>query len=131
MARDVRYYGEHTHLLVDYPWGRFAGGRVMCSDGKVRSLKRISECADTFFSVPAAVNVGKVTVSGYVTVECASGSSVETEGDPAVAKFIAHTYRKNHGALPAGAWKNNPAADNGSFSHPKFADESEAVMGRG
>jgi hypothetical protein len=71
----------------------------------VRNLKRISQTADTFFSVPAAVNVGKVTVAGYITVECASGSSVETPDDPAVVKFIATKYNKNHGALPAGAWK--------------------------
>lgn len=96
MARDVRHYGHHTHLIVDYPWGHYIGGRVMCSDGKVRSLKRIADTADTFFSIPAAVNVGKRTVTGYVTIDEVNGESV--------VLFIAYEYRKNHDALPKGSW---------------------------
>lgn len=96
MARDVQHHGRHTHLIVEYPWGWYRGGRVMCSDGKVRSLKRIADTADTFFSVPAAVNVGKRTVSGYVTIDEVNGESV--------VLFIAYEYRKNHDVLPEGSW---------------------------
>jgi hypothetical protein len=77
----------------------------MCSDGRVRTVKRIANTADTFFSVPAAVTVRGKSVAGYVTVECVSGSSVETDDDPAVAKFVAVTYGRNHELLPDGAWR--------------------------
>jgi hypothetical protein len=102
---DTRNYAHGTSLTQSYPWGTYVGGRVLCSDGKVRALKRIAPTADTFFSVPAAVTVNGRTVAGYVTVECASGSSVETDDDPAVAKFVATAYHKNHDALPPGAWR--------------------------
>lgn len=109
MAHDRRTHAHDTHLDVTMPFSLFCAGGVMCSDGKVRNLKRISETADTFFSIPAAVNVtveGRSrTVAGYVTIECASGSSVETPDDPTVAKFIAYQYRANADALPRGAWK--------------------------
>lgn len=107
---ETRNYAMGTALVASYPWGLFHGGRVLCSDGIVRALKRIAETADTFFSVPASVTVQGRTVAGYVTVEAVSGSSIVTDGDPAVAKFVAVTYRKNHDALPDGAWRA-PAAD--------------------
>lgn len=100
-----RKYSHGTYLTVEYPWGVYHGGRVMCSDGRVRALKRIATTADTFFSVPASVAVRGRTVAGYVTVECVSGSSVETDDDPAVAKFVAVTYGRNHDALPDGVWR--------------------------
>lgn len=102
---ETREYGEGTELVQSFPWGLYRGGRAMCSDGKVRNLKRIAQTADTFFSIPAAVNVGKRTVSGYVTVETAEGMSTETPDDPAVVKFIAYTYGANGDALPRGAWR--------------------------
>jgi hypothetical protein len=105
MTTETRTYAQGTALTVRYPWGMFLGGRAMCADGTVRALARIAETADTFFSVPAAVKVNGRTVSGYVTVECASGSSVATDTDPAVVKFVAVTYGKNADALPAGAWR--------------------------
>ena len=48
---EKRQYAMDTHLLVRMPFGLFAGGRVLCSDGVVRQLKRISQTADTFFSM--------------------------------------------------------------------------------
>lgn len=104
MNAEHTLYAHGTSLSRVYPWGLFRGGRAMCSDGKVRALKRIAETADTFFSVPAAVAVNGRTVSGYVTVETAAGFSTATDDDPAVVKFVAHTYGKNHDALPAGKW---------------------------
>ena len=105
MTTERREYGDGTYLVQSFPWGFYSGGQALCSDGKLRRLKRIASTADTFFSVPASVNVGKRTVSGYVTVECRSGSSVETDDDPAVVKFIAYSYGRNGDALPGLAYR--------------------------
>jgi len=120
MRTDFRPYGEGTSVLVGTPFGFYRSARVMCSDGKVRTTKRISDTADTFFSVPAAVSVRGKTVSGYVTVETSAGSSTETADDPLVLKFVAYQYGRNAGRLPKGAWRkgagNEPqvtAADDG------------------
>lgn len=104
-----RQYGSGTYLnmLTGFASG-YVNGRVMCSDGKVRRLHRIAETADTFFSVPASVQVwhdGKrVTVAGYVTIETLQGFTTDTPEDPPVAKFVAYQYRKNCAALPAGTY---------------------------
>ncbi len=97
---EKREYAQGTHLTVSYPFAFYLGGRAMCGDGIVRNLKRISVCADTFFSIPASVTVKGKTVAGYVSVETVSGSSVETNDDPAIVVFHAYTYRKNGGLLP-------------------------------
>lgn len=93
--RERRNYALGTSLTQDFPWGLYVAGRVLCIDGKVRATKRIASTADTFFSVPAAVVVKGRTVSGYVTTSTVSGSSVVTDDDPMVARFIAYTYGKN------------------------------------
>lgn len=101
-------YGYGTRLeLEPGPFAcAFVRGRAMCSDGVVRAVRFPGGgIADTFFSVPAAVDVRGRRVSGFVTVETAEGSSTETEGDPAVVKFHAYTYRRNADVLPAGTWK--------------------------
>lgn len=105
MPRDTRQHARGTSLTVDYPFGWYVTGRAMCSDGRVRALKRIAVTADTFFSVPAAVTVKGRTVSGYVTVETETGMTVDTEEDPSIVKFIAVKYGRNHDALPDGAWR--------------------------
>ena len=106
---DVRKYAYGTLLVVDMPFSFYVGGKVMCSDAKVRTLKRIASTADTFFSVPAAIDVWdgerNRTVAGYVTFETVKGSSVDSANDPMVAKFRAYAYGKNHDALPDGAWR--------------------------
>lgn len=106
MSVDHREYGHGTWLSIAYPWGVFRAGGAMCSDGKVRTLKRVADTADTFFSVPAAVAVNGRTVSGYITSETAAGFSTETDDDPTVIKFIAYAYGKNADALPEGKWKS-------------------------
>jgi hypothetical protein len=105
MSNETVNYAEGTCTVVSRPWGFYRGARLMCSDGVVRAAKRIAETADTFFSVPASVTVHGKTVSGYATVECVSGSSVWTDDDPPMVKFIAYQYGKNANELPAGAWK--------------------------
>lgn len=109
MNMDTREYGVGTNLTQSYPWGIYWGGKALCSDGKVRALKRIAQTADTFFSVPAAVEVRKdgkrYTVSGYITMETLSGMSTEVDGDPTTVKFIAYTYGKNGHLLPGMAWR--------------------------
>jgi hypothetical protein len=104
MTTFTRPYARGTGLTMSNPWGLHRGGRAICSDGKVRSLKRIAETADTFFSIPAAVTVNGRTVAGYVTIETEDGFSTWTEDDPAIVKFVAYTYGKNHDALPSGKW---------------------------
>jgi hypothetical protein len=98
--KTTRRYANGTCLEQSMPWGLYHGGRVLCSDGKVRALARIAQTADTFFSVPAAVRVRGRTVSGYVTISTISGLSTATPTDPVVARFVAYTYGKN-GALLA------------------------------
>lgn len=94
-----REYARGTFLAQSSPWGLYWGGAALCADGAVRKLQRIAATADTFFSVPAAVRVHGLTVSGYVSVEPLSGSSVETEDDPAAVKFVAYSYGRNADAL--------------------------------
>lgn len=100
MTIDTREYAAGTSLTQSYPFGFYIAGRAMCSDGRVRALARIAQTADTFFSVPAAVKVKGRTVSGYVTVDTVSGSSVATDDDPAIVRFRAYTYGRNGGLLP-------------------------------
>lgn len=96
----TRTYANGTSLTARMPWGLYVGGRALCADGRVRTLKRISQTADTFFSVPAAVAVRGKTVSGYVTVETVAGLSTESVDDPAVVKFVAVANRRNAALLP-------------------------------
>lgn len=78
----------------------FISGKAECADGKVRSVHFRDGIADTFFSVPASVQVRGRTVSGYVTVETVSGWGIPTDDDPAIVRFISYTYGKNADALP-------------------------------
>ena len=111
MPNGRREYARGTYLDQAFPWGLFIGGRVLCSDGKVRALKRIASTADTFFSIPASVEVRRDgrrwTVAGYVTVETLAGYSTDSEADPAVAKFIAVEYGKNRETLPRGTYRES------------------------
>lgn len=79
--------------------------RAICSDGTVRTVRLSPLGADTFFSIPGRVSVRGKTVSGYLTRETADGWTTETDGDPAVWKFVAYTNGRNAGMLPVGAWE--------------------------
>lgn len=100
---ETREYAQGTSVTQEFPWGFYIRARVMCPDGIVRATARIAMTADTFFSVPCAVNVRKGgpihKVSGYLTIEAVSGSSVVTDDDPAIVKFIPYTYGKNANAF--------------------------------
>jgi hypothetical protein len=104
---EIRKYDRGTSLTIDYPWSVYRGGRVLCSDGKVRALKRIALTADTYFSVPAAVTVNGKTVSGYVTIDSVYSVSAERYNDQRVALFVAVIYGKNHALLPDGRYQDN------------------------
>lgn len=93
MAKRLEYENG-TYLLCDGPWDVFRGGAALCADGKVRKLKRIAIVADTWFSVPASVEVKHKTVAGYVSV------------NDNVVVFHAYLYRKNHALLTEGAKDN-------------------------
>jgi hypothetical protein len=94
---EVREYAEGTSVTVQMPWSVFVSARLMCSDGVVRSTARLSQTADTFFSVPCAVKVKGRTVSGYMTFTETYGEA----GAVPVAQFRQYTYGRNHAALPA------------------------------
>ena len=106
MRTEIRHYSNDTQLRVAMPWGGFIGGRALCADGKVRALSYIAQTADTFFSVPASVKVQGKTVSGFVTVECVSGSSVVTDDAPAVVRFFKHTNGKHAHLLPPNRYED-------------------------
>lgn len=84
----TRTFPNGTSLTQSFPWGLYVRARAMCSDGRIRSTKHLSNTADTFFSVPASVEVKHRTVSGYITIT--------DEG----VRFIAYTYGKNGHLLP-------------------------------
>jgi len=84
-------YAHGTCLITRMPCSTFVGGKAMCPDGRVRTLKRIAMTADTFFSIPASVSYQGKTVAGFV--------SVDTLNDPNnVVKFTPYAYRK-HGDI--------------------------------
>lgn len=60
-----------TQIMRAYPWGINIrkGSRVMCGDGKIRSLASLGKTSDTFFSIPAAIRYKGRHVTGYVTTE--------------------------------------------------------------
>lgn len=64
--------------------------RALCEDGR-RRYARITGEPDTFFSIPASVQVKGKTVSGFIT-----GCKTEGERD---YEFIAYAYGKNAGLL--------------------------------
>lgn len=87
---ETRNYAYGTSVTVRMPWGLFVKGRAVCPDGKVRAI-RLSDCADTFFSIPASVKYRGKTVAGYATFnEDAAGRWVE---------FRVVAGRKNSGAF--------------------------------
>lgn len=102
-------YSRDTYLASSMPFGLYVDGAAMCSDGKVRKLARISQTADKFFSIPAAVRVRGRYVSGYLSVETEEGWSVETDDDPLIVKFIAYSSGKNSDLLPSGFWRTSNA----------------------
>lgn len=66
--------------------------RALCPDGKRRYV-RITGQPDTMFSVPGQVKVGRVTVTGFVTVDS------NAEGGPEY-HFTANKFGKNGHLLP-------------------------------
>ena len=81
----------------------------ICSDGRQRTAFTTST-ADTFFSIPAYVNVKGKKVSGFITRETLQGYTREFAEDPAVWKFIAYQYGKNAALLPRGAYLEKEAS---------------------
>lgn len=86
--------------------GGLCAGRALCPDGAVRAVRFGSGHADTFFSVPASVQVRGRTVSGYVSVSTVDGYDTATDADPAVVHFRPYTYGRN-----ANAFEENPSCD--------------------
>ena len=83
-------------------FGEQRGGqyRAVCSDGRVRTATATGE-ADTWFSIPARVNVNGRTVTGYISaVDWYDLRVAENDVPPARYEFRQYTYRKNADALP-------------------------------
>jgi hypothetical protein len=85
----------NTQVTSRHPWGTYVAARLLCSDGKVRSVSRIADTADTFYSVPATVKVAGRSVSGYMSFH---HDMDDPEG--CIAIFVAYTYGKNGHLLP-------------------------------
>ncbi len=95
MKRD---YANGTYMIVtDGPFGgHLRTGRALCVDGVVRAIRASHDgTSDTFFSIPATCTIKGKAVSGFITVNTVSGSSVATDDDPAQVEFVAHQYGKN------------------------------------
>lgn len=106
----TQQYADGTSVTQEFPLGRYVSARVMCSDGRVREVSRISDTADTFFSVRCAVRVKGRTVSGYLTIESRAGFSTSDKNDLEVAKFVAHQFSRNGYLLPVGSWRSDRPA---------------------
>lgn len=78
--------------------GIYVGGRALCSDGKVRRIKRIAPTPDTFFSIPASVVYRGKTVSGFVAIDRMYPNDDSSED--MVVKFLSYKYRKNGHIIP-------------------------------
>lgn len=95
-----RHYARGTFMDVRMPWSVNVGAAAVCPDGVTRKLSRTAATADTFFSIPASVQVRRngrrYTVAGYVTFNTADGSDVATADNPAHLEFRPYLYRKNH-----------------------------------
>jgi len=83
----------NTGLTVTYPWGTFVrkGSKALCADGKIRSLANLSTTANTFFSIPAAIRIGKAYITGYVSTEDVSRKSAKYVGHRRAVIFHPHT----------------------------------------
>ena len=79
------------------------GSKVLCSDGKIRSLVRLAITHDTFFSIPCAVKVKGKTIAGYATGSEQAYKKGFKEKEPflTATTFQPYLYRKNHALLPA------------------------------
>jgi hypothetical protein len=83
-----------TSCTFHPPFATYVSAHVLCSDGKVRKTVRLSQTADTFFSVPCAVKVKGKEVAGYMTQRT-------FDDDTATAYiFVALSHRKNSHLLP-------------------------------
>lgn len=86
--------------------GMLAAKGALCADGVRRNAHPTTDgIADTFFSIPMYVYVGRKRVYGYVTVETMEGFSTHTDEDPATVKFVAYTYRRHHALVGEGTAK--------------------------
>jgi hypothetical protein len=87
-------YANGTSLTTVGPYSLYCGARALCPDGIVRSMSRVAHTGDTWFSLPASVNIGKKRrkVSGYVT-----GDLTGHEG---TICFVPYKYGANHDAIP-------------------------------
>ena len=84
-------YAHGTELRTRQPWGINTYCRAVCPDGKVRTMSRIAIVADTFWTIPAKVNVRGVSVKGYVDfVDCNNPTCSTTQDNTVLAvRFIA------------------------------------------
>lgn len=94
--------GRRTGLVYRMPFGIFqrSGSRVLCGDGKIRSLAYLAKTADTFYSVPAAVRIGGRYVSGYVTTFEASPSSQGHKVSRTASIFVPLSSQSGKHSLP-------------------------------
>ena len=68
-----------TYTKQSYPYGSYArtGHRLLCADGIIRAAK-LSQCADTFSSIPASINHKGKHIVGFASCEEIDGQRVYT-----------------------------------------------------
>ena len=90
----------NDHAPSRSPWSAQTGSRyrVVCADGVVRTATATAE-ADTWFSVPARVQVRGRTVAGYVSA--VEWFDIMTDDERPAARYLfrAYQYRKNAGII--------------------------------
>jgi hypothetical protein len=91
----MRYPNGSVSVLSPGPWAQLlAVKHCPCSDGVARRA-RVTGQPDTFFSIPASVQVKGKTVSGFLT-----NSPTYIKGVKEGYIFIAVSYGKNGHLLP-------------------------------
>lgn len=85
----MRWY--NTHLQPEefaYPNNTYTRrGVALCEDGRFRRVW--AKVADSYFTIPARCKIKGRTVTGFLTVEAASGSQVPLDDEPVVWFFTA------------------------------------------
>jgi hypothetical protein len=96
MTNDTYIQSNDTYIqyvcMRDMPYIPYKA-KVLCTDGRIRTARRLAESPNTYFSLPATVTAYGKTVTGYI-------SSDEDPAGKVWYTFTAYSYRKNGSVLP-------------------------------
>lgn len=91
-----------TNMAQTFPWGLFVrkGTRLLCADGKIRSVAYLAHTADTAFSVPCAIRIKGKYITGYATGQEQVWITGEKETDFKSAHVFRHHTGQTYNPLP-------------------------------